>query len=240
MNERILVASPVIAPQVQPQFSRQQLTQSIILPERPERVLTKVRDHRQEIIDYHRQSGNFPRPFSFALSQTGVPRPRRTSASSPARSSMLNPNANRASHSSYSSIAASSHYSVISSVSSYTFGSTNGTQKRVRQIFEPVLPDELVVRLDEKVTLVQSFDDGWCVVGRDVPLFAGATKSLYKSPEPVDANIELGVVPAWCFMRPVKGLRAERPVRSSSLGITVQMDNPAFSSRNEIMSWSNF
>jgi hypothetical protein len=48
----------------------------------------------------------------------------------------------------------------------------------------------------------------------------------------------LGVVPAWCFLKPVKGLRAERPVRSTSLGITVQMD--AGPARDSLVSWSNF
>jgi len=57
---------------------------------------------------------------------------------------------------------------------------------------------------------------------------------------PAESEVELGVVPAWCFLKPVKGLRAERPVRSTSLGITVQMDGPSFSSRDEILSWSNF
>ena len=61
-----------------------------------------------------------------------------------------------------------------------------------------------------KLTLwpvVNSFDDGWCIVGRD---------SVFKSGE-----VELGAIPAWCFMKPVQGLRAERPMRTSSLGVTV-------------------
>lgn len=55
------------------------------------------------------------------------------------------------------------------------------------------------------------------------------------------SNVELGMVPAWCFLKQVKGLRAERPVRSSSLGVTVQMDgHSGETQRNDLISWSNF
>lgn len=54
-------------------------------------------------------------------------------------------------------------------------------------------------------------------------------------------DVEMGAVPAWVFVKPVKGLKAERPMRSSSLGVTVEMDaGPGFSSREELVSWSNF
>jgi hypothetical protein len=99
--------------------------------------------------------------------------------------------------------------------------------RKVRQLFSPVLPDELVISLGEKVTLVKAFDDGWCIVGRD---------SLIKAGE-----VEMGAVPVWCFVKPVKGLKASRPVRTTSLGVTVQIDaGPGFSSREEVISWSNF
>jgi hypothetical protein len=99
--------------------------------------------------------------------------------------------------------------------------------RKVRQLFTPVLPDELVLSLGEKVTVVTPFDDGWCIVGRDSLLKAG--------------EIEMGAVPAWCFVKPVKGLKASRPMRTSSLGVTVQLDaGPGFSSREEVISWSNF
>ncbi|KAH9994757.1 hypothetical protein BJV77DRAFT_992936 [Russula vinacea] len=72
-----------------------------------------------------------------------------------------------------------------------------------------------------------AFDDGWCIVGRDSQLKAG--------------DVEMGAVPAWCFVKPVKGLKASRPMRTSSLGVTVQIDaGPGFSSREECISWSNF
>ncbi len=99
--------------------------------------------------------------------------------------------------------------------------------RKIRQLFSPVLPDELVLSLGEKVTLVKAFDDGWCIVGRD---------SLIKP-----GDVEMGAVPAWCFVRPVKGLKASRPMRTSSLGVTVEIDaGPGFSSREEVISWSNF
>ena len=59
---------------------------------------------------------------------------------------------------------------------------------------DPVLPDELVVSLGESLTVVQQHDDGWCIVGRD---------SVFRPGE-----VELGAIPAWCFLKPVKGLRA--------------------------------
>jgi len=126
-------------------------------------------------------------------------------------------------------------FSSMSGVSSIS--TSSGTTRKVRQKFEPVLPDELLPLLGERLTVVQSFDDGWCVVGRENSTFVHSAKSLFKSQEP-GGNIEIGVVPAWCFLKPVKGLRAERPIRSSSLGVTVNMEGPT--SRNDMISWSNF
>jgi hypothetical protein len=114
-------------------------------------------------------------------------------------------------------------------------------------LFDPVLPDELLIsHVGERLTVVQSFDDGWCVVGRESsPIIkaAVAAKSLFRSgagAAAAEPDVELGVVPAWCFLKPVKGLRAERPVRGTSLGITVQLEGSGFSSRHEVPSWSNF
>lgn len=113
--------------------------------------------------------------------------------------------------------------STFSSVSS-VFG---GAGRKVRQLFSPVLPDELVLSLGEKVMVINSFDDGWCIVGRDSLLKAG--------------EVEMGAVPSWCFVKPVKGLKASRPMRTTSLGVTVEIESgPGFSSRDELISWSNF
>ena len=71
--------------------------------------------------------------------------------------------------------------------------------------------------------VIKSFDDGWCIVGKDG--FGG--------------EVELGAVPAWCFIKPSPGLRAERPPRTSSLGVTVNIDAGP-ESRGDVMSWANF
>jgi hypothetical protein len=206
-------------------FSRDQLTPSVVLPEKAHTHPASAT--HLDIINYHRESGNFPRPFAFALSASS---PR----SSPIDRSSFLPPPSRQSF-------VSSRYSVISTTS--TISSVGTTARKVHQLFTPVLPDELLLtRVGERLTLVQSFDDGWCVVGRQCPNAASVPKSLFKSNTipGSESDFELGVVPAWCFLKPVKGLRAERPIRSSSLGITVQMEGPAFTSRDEIISWSNF
>lgn len=182
----------------------------------PSRVLTRPNATKQEIIEYHTNEGNFPRPFapfSFAL-QAGTTPPvgkRHSTASvlTVSRDSFLS----MGSHGNRLSIA-----STISSAS-------QSNRRKVRQLFDPVLPDEFVVSLGERLTITQSFDDGWCIVGRP---------GMMNKDE-----VELGAVPAWCFLKPVKGLRAERPMRIGSLGVTVQLDAPN-PGRDQIISWSNF
>lgn len=175
-----------------------------------------------------------------AVPSATIPRPfARTSSlfppSAEPRLADLNPDGPRQSRSSSMSTNSCNRFSVLSSTS--TIGNSSGSTRKVRQKFDPVLPDELLPSLGERLTIMQSFDDGWCVVGRESSTFVQTAKSLFKSPE-LGQNIELGVVPAWCFLKPLKGLRAERPIRSTSLGITINLDGP--SSRNEVMSWSNF
>ena len=54
-------------------------------------------------------------------------------------------------------------------------------------------------------------------------------------------EVELGAVPAWAFLKPVKGLRAEQPMCVSSLRVTVNLDAPSsLDPRDNVMSWSNF
>lgn len=220
-------------------FSREQLTSSVILPDK---VLISnrpapVQETPQDILEFHRQSGNFPRPFSpkpFAFALTAAAPNPRGSIVQLNRSSMIR-------NSFMSTASTVSRFSVISSSSSVDSSPTTGTTRKIRQLFNPILPDELVTTLGERLTVVQSFDDGWCVVGRENTSNFNNAKSLFKSPSAqAEPDVELGVVPAWCFLKPVKGLKAERPVRSTSLGITVQMEGPAFSSREEVISWSNF
>ena len=185
-------------------------------------------------MEFHCQTTTFPqsfsaRPFAFALS-AGSP----ASPSSPTRSSSLSFGSNPV---------LGSHLSVCSIVSANSSVGSNptvGAACKVQQMFNPVLPDELLPsRVGEELTVVQSFGDGWCLVGRQSNAFATTTKSLFRE-EDVQNDVELGVVPAWCFLKPIPGLSAERPVRSSSLGIAVQTSGPSFSSRDDVRSWSNF
>jgi len=202
-------------------FSRQMIDSTVILPDRV--VINPA-------VPRGSQSGAMPK--SFARTSVSV------SPSSGLRSAALDstlPRELSQSNNSFVSLTSSyNRFSVISGTSSIS--TTSGTTRKVRQKFEPVLPDELLLSLGEQLTVVQSFDDGWCVVGRENSIHTA--KSLFKSMPESGQNIELGVIPAWCFLKPVKGLRAERPIRSTSLGITVNMDGP--SSRNELVSWSNF
>jgi len=198
-------------------FSRHMIDSTVILPQK---ALLNPAVPRTAL----------PKPFTRA--------PASIAPSAGARLSDMNPFGQRELPHSRNSFMSTNSYSQISFMSgTSTISTTSGTTRKVRQKFEPVLPDELLPLLGERLTVVQSFDDGWCVVGRENSTFIHTAKSLFKSQEP-GGNVEIGVVPAWCFLKPVKGLRAERPIRSSSLGVTVNMEGP--SSRNEMISWSNF
>jgi len=209
-------------------FSRDQLTHSIVLPHQ---IIIRPDATNDEILHHHMATGTMTRPFSAAASSTLAPPSskgdgalRPISTVSFLTASAGTPSPRRTSF--FFGGAGNRPMSMASTVSSASsmFG---GKGRKVKQLFSPVLPDELVLSLGERVTVVQSFDDGWCVVGRD---------SLLKSSE-----VEMGAVPAWCFVKPVKGLKATRPMRTTSLGVTVQIDQgPAFSSRDEVISWSNF
>jgi len=203
------------------QFSREMLTASIVMPSRE---IVRPDATKDEILRHHSENGTMTRPFSTtiaALSPGGLTTSRPLSTVS-FMSTATPPSPRRNSVFSFGTRVQStaSVYSVASS-----FRGVQG--RKVHQLFSPVLPDEVVLSLGEKVTVVKSFDDGWCIVGRD---------SLLKPGE-----VEMGAVPAWCFIKPVKGLAASRPMRTSSLGVTVQMDAGAgLSSRDELISWSNF
>lgn len=104
--------------------------------------------------------------------------------------------------------------------------SSNVITRKVLTVFPPLLPDELVLGVGEKVTLLQTFDDEWCVVGRDR-----------------FGEVEVGAVPAYVFTKVRTGEKMERPMRSTSLGVQVEMSSAPgahFSSRDEVISWSNF
>lgn len=194
-------------------FSREHIdAHGIVMPSR---VLTRPSVSKQEIVDYHAKEGNLPRPFapfSFALQAGNTPSVGKRASTA----SVLT-----VSRDSFLSMHSHNRFSVASTMSS----ASQSGRRKVHQIFDPVLPDELVVSPGERLAVMQSFDDGWCIVGRP--------GMLNKD------DVEMGAVPAWCFLKPVKGLRAERPMRIGSLGVTVQLDAPT-AGRDQVMSWSNF
>ncbi|PIL35717.1 hypothetical protein GSI_02447 [Ganoderma sinense ZZ0214-1] len=204
-------------------FSRNQLNSNVVMPER---AVLRPGASREEILEHYSSQGSLPRPFApfqargsadFAT-EPGLHPPSRPASGASWIPPSLSLGGSRDSR----------RMSAMSMSSSILSGASGGaTQKKVRQLFDPVLPDELVVSLGETFMVVQSFDDGWCIVGRD---------SMFKPGE-----VELGAVPAWCFVKPVKGLRAERPMRVSSLGVTVDLGAaPSMGPRDNVMSWSNF
>lgn len=205
-------------------FSRAQLTKSVIMPEK---AVLKKNASKEEIVEYYTAEGKLPRPFapfakdSVQLIPSGPPSPNSPKDSrSSRRSTLLRP------LSTASFLSVSSAYSTKSRTSVLS-GLDEGNKRKVRQLFAPTLPDELVLSLGEQVMIVNTFDDGWCVVGRDSVFSPG--------------DVELGAVPAWVFVKPIKGLRAERPIRTTSLGVTVTMDAPALGGqRQDVISWSNF
>lgn len=114
--------------------------------------------------------------------------------------------------------------------------------RKVVRPFAPLLPDELVLRPGEELAVLQEFDDGWCVVAREGIGIGGP-------PTPpgldVDENgaeiessgkgrvLEMGSCPSFVFedAPPPASLREyTRPMRSSSLGVTVSMKLPGHSS----------
>lgn len=106
----------------------------------------------------------------------------------------------------------------------------DGHPRTVKQLFVSVLPDELLLpSLGEKLTVVQTLDDGWCLVARRAP----RRRSVFGS---TGDAVELGIVPGWCFLSS-EG-RVERPSRSASLSVLVQITSDARS--DDTASWSNF
>lgn len=225
-------------------FSRDQIHSTVVLPEKC--ILQPSASFRGNVLEFHRHSGNFPylfapRPFSFA----------HAGADSRSCKHLVYPFAR-------ASTAGTEGDNRFSTVSVSPFSSSNttqspGTSRKVRRLFTPILPDELLLAsIGERLTVIQTFNDGWCIVGRGNSIFAYVPESLFAgnggignmvnitSSQTVghdNNNFELGVVPVWCF---IKGPRTERPIRSSSLGIMLQIDAPGPESRNGLMSWSNF
>ncbi|KAL4064556.1 hypothetical protein J3A83DRAFT_4101274 [Scleroderma citrinum] len=120
-------------------------------------------------------------------------------------------------------------YSRSSSFSASSTGTGPSHSRPVRQLFEPILPDELPLkRLGDYLAILESFDDGWCLVS--------SNSNLNTDPN----QAEVGLVPAWVFVKPMKGLTVERPMRSSSVDALQLGLGAAAPSRDTMISWSNF
>jgi hypothetical protein len=117
--------------------------------------------------------------------------------------------------------------------------------RAVVRAFPPLLPDELVLRPGEELAVLQEFDDGWCVVAReglgsngvptppglpdpeDVTFLAGDTSSTTGSSGSSRRRIlEVGTCPAWVFDEASSHGELARPMRNTSLSITVSMRLP--------------
>jgi hypothetical protein len=131
----------------------------------------------------------------------------------------------------------------LNSRDSSSSSSSSFQNRPVRQLFQPVLPDELALsRVGEHLLVLQSFDDGWCLAVRDNSRNSRSSFSIF-NPSRLSSRVEsstesAGFVPAWVFVKPVKGMRVERPIRISSGG-GLHADSGA-DFRNSAISWSNF
>lgn len=236
------------------------LTSSLTPPRSPEmaRQRQQSTNSREEVFRYHRYMGTVPRPFSLSMDSTSsAPRiitsPTPFNDANPATPPSLPPlseispglvpflGSNRQSFQNPSTLQVpqpekDKRWSAVSSVVSIS--SPEGDIRKVRTLFDPILPDELrVAHLRERLTVIQSFDDGWCVVGRDT---SGANTSILSgTSDGEDSKVELGVIPLWCFLNHGKGEVPERPARTTSLGITVM--EPAADDESEVTNrWSNY
>lgn len=109
--------------------------------------------------------------------------------------------------------------------------------RRVHQPFESVLPDELALRCGEYLTVLRSFDDGWCVAARDTSRYSRA--SLVTGMKNDGDDVDIGLVPAWVFTKPLEGNACMRPFRSTSLNALRSGHDSAFT-RDGILSWAGF
>lgn len=202
--------------------------QKVIVP-RPAQVASPSRhDHLSSSELPAASAAPLPRPR--ALSNLNPSHPRHSCGSSVV-SGHLSPRLPpglRSSHSRESSRSSASHQA-----------------RSVRQFFQPVLPDELPLsRVGEQLHILQSFDDGWCLVAQNNSRRSRSSLSIF-NPSRLSAgvessgdNVQLGFVPAWVFVKPTKGLRVERPIRSSSAGaLQAGLDAEI---RDSVISWSNF
>ena len=130
--------------------------------------------------------------------------------------------------------------------------------KTVVRSFAPLLPDELVLRPGEELAVLQEFDDGWCVVARE-GLGSNGAPTPPGLPDPEDAIVpagdsssttgsstssrrrvlEVGTCPSWVFDEAAStNGEFARPMRSTSLGITVSMRLPPVPAPHSVLGGS--
>jgi len=110
-------------------------------------------------------------------------------------------------------------------------------QKTALQPFQHLLPDEFDVKIGDKLSLLQTFDDGWCICVAEKP--TGLSSSL-------NEDITMGCVPLWVFERMSYGSPCMREMRGTSLAVTVEIKPTGPRSagvpwdQTNTISWSNF
>lgn len=109
--------------------------------------------------------------------------------------------------------------------------STSSSQvKPVCQLFKSALPDELsLARYSEYLTVLRSFNDGWCLVARDTSRSSRSSRASPLSPwmESSGDNVDVGLVPACVFVEPSRGVTVTRPFRVESINALRPDHNPA-------------
>jgi hypothetical protein len=144
--------------------------------------------------------------------------------------------------------------SVASSRSAIVFAKNalSAMHKKALQPFEPLLPDEIPVNVGDTLSLLQTFDDGWCVCAVEVDSGGGNGSGLAPPRTPTTKEVKMGCAPLWVFERKSKNPGDHmRSMRSTSLAVTIEMTpsgagiEPAGRvaapwQRNPVISWSNF
>ena len=128
-------------------FSREQMADGIVIPEK---AILRPDASRDEIIEHYAAEGKMPRPFApFMTGEGGLQPPPSPGELSDKRSSTASWISFSMPHMPRNSFL--SAHSNRTSVSSISASVDEGNKRRVRQVFTPVLPDELVISLGERL-----------------------------------------------------------------------------------------